>query len=119
MAFNPVEYYYLASWLFNQHGINDEARTRAVISKSYYGAFLEARDKAGITDKSGDVHQKVYRHYSEIGKIALANRLDTLRVKRNEADYNTILTKTSRDSGNALALSKKILGDLGVVLVSC
>jgi uncharacterized protein (UPF0332 family) len=117
MAFEPVDYYHLASWLYTQQNPHDEARARTVVSKSYYGAFLEARNKAGITDKSSGVHRKVYDHYSTAGKLALANRLDESRVKRNDADYDTTLTVTSMDSGKALSRAKKILQELGVVLI--
>ena len=116
MAFKQVDYYYLASWLYKQQNPYDEARTRAVISKAYYGAFLEARNKAGIADKSGQVHAKVHDHYINVGKLALANRLDESRLKRNEADYDTTLTITSMDSGKALGRARKILQELGVVL---
>ncbi len=117
MAFKPVDFYYLAGWLFKQQNPHDEARARAVVSKAYYGAFLEARDKAGIADKSSGVHKKVHDYYFTAGKLALANRLDELRIKRNEADYDTTLTITSRDSGKALAQTKKILEELGVAII--
>lgn len=117
MSFKPVDFYYLAGWLYKQQTSYSEALTRTVISKAYYGAFLEARDKAGITDKSPGVHQKVHDYYSKAGKLALANRLDELRIKRNEADYDTTLTITSRDSGKALAQTKKVLVELGVAII--
>jgi uncharacterized protein (UPF0332 family) len=116
MAFNPVDYYHLAGWLYTQQNPHDEALARAVISKAYYGAFLEARNRAGITDKSPGVHKKVHDHYSNAGSLALANRLDDSRIKRNNADYDTALIITSRDSGIALRLARKILQELGVNL---
>ena len=116
MAFNPVDYYHLASWLYAQNNPHDEARTRAVIAKAYYSAFLEARNRAGIVDKTAVVHKKVHDHYFKAGHIALANRLDDSRIKRNDADYDTAITVTSMDSGNALKRAKKILQEPGVVL---
>jgi len=117
MAFNPVDYYHLAGWLYKQQNPHSEALARTVISTAYYGAFLEARDKAGIADKSSVVHKKVHDHYFTAGKLALANWLDVSRVKRNDADYDTTLTVTSMDSGKALARAKKILQELGVTLI--
>lgn len=117
MPFKPVDYYHLAGWLYKQQNLYDEARARAVISKAYYGAFLEARNKAGITDKSPGVHARVHDHYVKTGKLALANRLDESRVKRNDADYDVLKSITSMDSGKALARAKKILEELGVALV--
>lgn len=117
MAFKPVDYYHLAGWLFKQQNPYDEARARTVVSKAYYGAFLEARNNAGIADKSSGVHKKVHDHYFKAGKLALANRLDDSRIKRNDADYDTSLAITSMDSGKALARARKILQELGVVLI--
>lgn len=114
MAFKPVDYYHLAGWLYTQTIPQNEALTRAVISKSYYGAFLEARNKAGITDKTGTVHKKVHDYYFNIGSHSLANQLDVSRIQRNDADYDTAVTITSMDSGKALKRAKKILQELGV-----
>jgi uncharacterized protein (UPF0332 family) len=116
MAFNPVDCYHLAGWLYSQKNPQDEARARAVIAKAYYGAFLEARNRAGITDKSLGVHKQVHDHYFNAGRLALANGLADLRTKRNDADYVTAITITSMDSGKALKRAKKILQELGVVL---
>ena len=116
MAFNPIDYYHLAGWLYAQQNPHDEARARAIISKAYYSAFLEARNRAGITDKSFGVHKKVHDYYFNAGRLAMANRLDESRIKRNDADYDTALTITSMDSGNALKRARKILHELGVTL---
>lgn len=114
MAFNPVDYYYLASWLYTQrvHLNLGESPVRAVVSKSYYGAFLEARNKAGIKSKSHTVHRDVINHYHKLRKSSLANRLDSMRECRNNSDYDTSMTITSRDAGIALATAKKVLDDL-------
>jgi hypothetical protein len=62
------------------------------------------------------VHKKVHDHYFNSGQLALANRLDDSRIKRNDADYDTALTITPMDSGDALKLARKILQGLGVTL---
>lgn len=114
MAFNPVDYYHLANWLYCQREKLHfgESPVRAVVSKAYYGVFLEARNKAGITSKSPTVHQQVINYYNQKNKSALANRLDSMRSSRNDADYDTSLTFTSREAGIALAHAKKVLDDL-------
>ncbi len=99
MSFNPVDFYRLVGWLYAQQSPHDEARARTIISRAYYGAFLEARNRAGITDKSADVHKKVHGHYSKAGRAALANRLDESRILRNDADYDTTISLTSMQSG--------------------
>lgn len=113
MAFGPIDFYSLAGWLFTQKSPHDEACARAIISRAYYGAFLEARNKAGIADKSSVVHRIVHDHYFRNGHQALANRLDDLRIKRNDTDYDTDKVITSMDSGKALKLAKRILQDIG------
>lgn len=114
MACNPVDFYRLASWLYSQPALHNEAHVRTIISRAYYGAFLVARDKAGITNTSYNVHKQVQTHYSNAKKTTLANRLDDLRVKRNRADYHMDETMTSRDSGMACKLATNILQELGV-----
>jgi len=116
MSFNPVDFYRLVSWLYGQHSPYDEARARAIISRAYYGAFLEARNRAHITDKSPGVHVKVHDHYFKSGRRALANRLDESRRRRNDADYDTAVNFTSMDSGKALKQARRILEELGVAL---
>lgn len=116
MPFNPVDFYHLVSWLYAQQSPNEEARACAIMSRAYYSAFLEARNRAGIADKTLSVHQKVHYHYSKAGQAALANRLDDSRKRRNDADYDTAVSLTSMDSGKALKQAKRILEELGVAL---
>lgn len=123
MAFQPVDYYYLASWLYEQQTSHEEAKNRSIISKAYYSAFLAARDKAGITDKKSAVHKKVCEYYSQnppnsdfANRLAFANRLKDSRINRNKADYDTESKITSRDSKVALAKCKRILSDLGFTI---
>lgn len=115
MSFDPVDYYHFASWLFKQNPPHEEARTRAVIAKAYYGAFLAARNKAKIQNNSSAVHEAVQKHYAQ-KNAKLANRLDDLRKRRNEADYDTNSVVTSKQSGESLKLAAAILRELGVIL---
>lgn len=120
MPLNPVDYYHLASWLYIQRAqlSYGESPIRTVISKAYYGAFLEARNRAGIKSKAATVHLDVIAHYNKNNKSAIANRLDSMRANRNDADYETSKTITSRDAGIALGAAKRILLDLGVVITT-
>lgn len=116
MTFNPVDYYSLVSWLYKQKTPHEEACIRTIVSKAYYSAFLEARNRAGIIYDSGGVHKKVRQYYYDKGKITLANWLDDLRIIRNNADYDTARTLTHRDSQKALTLASKILQEFGVCI---
>ncbi len=118
MAFNPVDYYYLADILYKQaNKPYTEASHRATISIAYYGAFLVARKKSGITKSSRSVHQDVYNYFLQNNRTSkIANNLNSLRTKRNDADYEMDKTMTSRDSGIALKWAEQILEGLGVNL---
>lgn len=117
MSFNSIDFYHLAIWLDTQQDSNlIEARMRTIISKAYYGAFLFARDKAGITDNSGYVHELVQKHYYAVKKSKLANDLNKLRFERNKADYKLNQTITPLNAKNALSISRNILKNLGATL---
>ncbi|TXI22693.1 MAG: hypothetical protein E6Q61_08580 [Nitrosomonas sp.] len=112
MSFNPVEFYQLASILFRQQkGATQysESFTRTVISRAYYSAFLVARNQSGINKSSKNIHQEVRDHFHSSGKAKIANQLDDLRARRNDADYQIDKNLTPRDSGIALKLSESIL----------
>lgn len=118
MSFDPVDYYHFAGILYSQENEDyPESYTRAAISRAYYSALLVARKHAGITNQSGSVHQDVYCYLNKNTKTRrIANNLNSLRIKRNDADYHVDKTMTSRDSGLALSYAKKILEGLGVDL---
>jgi uncharacterized protein (UPF0332 family) len=114
MAFDPIEFYRLASAWYNANA--KEATHRCVVSRAYYAALLAARDKAKITTTSASTHSDTYEYYRTKGggvNKGIANRLDTLRGDRNNADYDVKQTCVSRNAGEALKTSKKILTDLG------
>lgn len=110
--FDPVGFFQLAEDLHGSQTSN-EAHIRSAISRAYYASFLCARNAAGITGTSSDTHQKVSEHYLKNKKAKLANQLKSLRIKRNDADYDTSKTLQRRDSGEALRLAREILEGLG------
>lgn len=70
MSFDWSKYLNLAKELANQAiaPANQEAKLRAAISRSYYAAFINARnylrDKQGILiPKTGDAHGYVSQHF--------------------------------------------------------
>lgn len=84
--FDPQEVLEVAEALSKEGG---EARRRSAISRAYYGAFLMARDAAGIQDDTSGVHAATWRHYVDRGETQLARDLRKLRKARNLADYKT------------------------------
>lgn len=113
MAFKGTDFYQFASDLYSAAKEEEEAKIRSIVSRAYYGAFLASRDKAGITSMSATVHAQTSQHYLNIGKSSVANRLDDLRTRRNNADYDTGIKIDKRKAGEALVYAKKILDDLG------
>jgi len=117
MSFAPENFYHLASDLYNEARINScEAKQRTVVSRSYYGAFLAARDASTVSAGSANVHQDVINYYFNVGgKAAVANWLKSLRRMRNDADYDLITPCTANNSGQSLKNSLSILKNLGVL----
>lgn len=112
MSFKGIGFYEFASDLFSSSKEEEEAKLRTVISRAYYGAFLACRDKAGITTTGPNVHQLTAEHYSVKVSSAMGNRLDDLRSRRNDADYDTKSAYGRKKAGEALVYAKKLLDDL-------
>jgi uncharacterized protein (UPF0332 family) len=115
MAFDPTTYYTHAGELFANNAIQTETVYRAVIGRAYYAAFLSARNNAGITTSSGNVHELTSNHFLTSGKAAISNRLNDLRIARNTADYDCIAIVQRREAGVALQKCKSILQELGAI----
>lgn len=111
MAFEPVQFYELASALYHDQPDNEAAR-RTVVSRAYYGAFLAARECSGVTTTTASVHEAVIRQFHERRQTKVANRLGELRKLRNEADYDLRTTVTSLQAGKALERALGLLEEL-------
>jgi len=100
MSFNWKDYIKLAKELYDEVNKDsmEEAYSRTVISRSYYGIFCISRIKAGLesyrprshTSDPG-VHKKVIDYYKNSNKLEekqVGKILDELRWHRNNADYD-------------------------------
>jgi uncharacterized protein (UPF0332 family) len=117
MSFAPKDFYLLASVL-HQEANNDslESKRRTVISRSYYSAFLGARDCSPVNTRSDRVHQDVIDYYfSKSNKLVVANWLKTLRTMRNKADYDLTTPCTAKASGKSLKNASFVLKNLGLI----
>ena len=97
--FDPTEFVSLAEELLsNLSGASvarsgpDQAKVRTAIGRSYYAAFLVAREKLselGYLEPRGGSqdHRLVVDDLGGEGSD-LGNKLYRLRLKRNQADYN-------------------------------
>ena len=65
----------------------DEVVFRTIINRSYYGAFLIARDYVGILDKS-NVHMRVIYYFENNKLPTIGGELRKLKALRLAADYN-------------------------------
>ncbi len=90
-----------------------EELVRTSVGRFYYGAFLEARDSAGITNTSGSVHEEVIKHYSRKDQ-SISNRLADLKKQRGMADYDLSVAVKERDAQKARRLANRILKSLGI-----
>lgn len=89
-----------------------------MISRAYYAAFLAARKKAGIKTipRGENSHELVATYYGiqrDRVQASIGNRLQALRIQRNDADYELGITCAPRFANTALATSEQVLLDLG------
>lgn len=112
--FEGRQFIYAANEILKIEDLTEEL-VRTSVGRFYYGAFLEARDSAGITSNSGSVHEDVIKYYSRKDHT-LSNRLADLKKKRGRADYNLSVEVKERDARDAKRLANKILASLGLNL---
>ena len=89
-----------------------EMEHRTVVNRAYYGAFLAARDCAGITNVGGSVHRAVVEHYLNKHMTRVSNNLDNLKKLRQEADYEPHKDVTYHKANNSCRTARKILDQL-------
>jgi uncharacterized protein (UPF0332 family) len=117
MAFQGREYIEYADYLNadtgsfakNNNTHHEEAAYRAVTSRAYYGAFLEARDFLGLQnayDKS--MHSLVGSAMKKKNR-KIANALSALKRLRVKADYRNQEVMTLQDAKNSLRNAKNII----------
>lgn len=118
MAFDWSDYISFAETLTAGHPT--QAQLRSATSRAYYGAFIKCRNKSPYANvKGGDVHFKVMNHYKREGatrlEFTISNNLDALRIKRNEADYDSHYTANVQTTENHIKLAKTITDNLSKI----
>jgi hypothetical protein len=106
MAFDWKEYVELARQARSaaESGPRTKAILRSALSRTYYGAFCNARNYArdwlGFKPRHGaEDHGRLRHHHTSKRRQGIANRLDRLRQWRNACDY---LDDLEFDPGTAL-----------------
>ena len=106
--FDGKNFIKVADEVLNFSAITPESAVRTAIGRYYYGAFLEARDAAGIADRTSQVHEKVIDAYA-VSNSKLSNQLKELRKSRNKADYHTDKPLPPVEARRCQALAKKVI----------
>lgn len=108
MTFDPIKFLKLANDLFVDGNYDEEEKYRTCVSRAYYAAHLFTREKlkklkritgTEVDERKGEMHQKVIdalKYMKEENKIVwgekkekkLWQRLNKLKLKRGDADYN-------------------------------
>ena len=122
MSFDWSQYLNLAKELAGQATIpaEQEARLRDAISRSYYAAFILARnylrDKQGHSlPKTSDIHRYVWQEFDinlDSRYQLIADNLAVLRRYRNQADYDDNFPLLSAIATIAIKRSQEIIYNL-------
>jgi uncharacterized protein (UPF0332 family) len=89
--------------------VSDEVVFRSVINRSYYGAFIKARNLAGIKNQSGSVHRDVISHYENKKLTNISNSLLKLLRNREKADYRINEKVSIQEARSSLTMANKII----------
>jgi len=92
--------------------IPKETIFRTIMNRAYYGAFLKARDTAGIKNISGSVHKDVIKFYENKQKTKVSNNLQKLLRNREKADYHTNQKVSVQEAKSSLTSAKKVIDAL-------
>ncbi|MBI4784919.1 MAG: hypothetical protein HY785_26970 [Oscillatoriophycideae cyanobacterium NC_groundwater_1537_Pr4_S-0.65um_50_18] len=127
MSFNWEEYLHLAEELTGIANsiAGEEARLRSTISRAYYAAFIRARNYLRVHQdidlpRNGDVHRYVREYFdrssNELHRM-IANDLARLRISRNRADSDDIMTQLPVLARMSLKLAARVLANLDALLL--
>jgi len=93
---------------------------RSAISRAYYAAFIKARnylqEREGLTIPTKNSHQYVinqFRDSPDNMREKIGNRLEVLRVYRNQADYDNTFPDLADRTKESLTLGRRIISGLG------
>ncbi|MGB5098432.1 MAG: hypothetical protein WBN82_11030 [Porticoccaceae bacterium] len=115
MAFDWAEFLAFSERLYARAD-RDEATERTIISRAYYSAFGIARTQLGdrVAGRQS-IHKKVidtYKNSDDRNERQLGSKLDSLRLRRVKADYETNYTPEN-NTERALQEARGILRQLG------
>ncbi len=114
MAIDPRELVRYAQDLYkaNRDEIDREVQLRTAINRAYYGAFLTARDSAGISFSQANVHIAVASHYRDEKNGIVANNLDSLKRLRQKADYEPGIQIGVSEAKTSCSTAQRIVNEI-------
>jgi uncharacterized protein (UPF0332 family) len=120
----PSEYFQLARLLSDRNGPYPNGGQRSAISRAYYSAYLEARDRlvesAGLKIPKKAAHETVWQAlvYAEEPLKTTGRLLRDLKGLREAADYNTDDNSILSATTEALQIAEKIRSTLATADLS-
>jgi uncharacterized protein (UPF0332 family) len=113
--FDPTNFRNLASQLCSSEA--DETSLRTSIGRSYFSAFLSAREKLDSLGhyhpkQRGEDHPGVRNALGYIGRSDLKNKLLGLSIRRGTADYDLNVTVTHEKAQAALQIANNLLSEI-------
>jgi len=92
MAFDWNAYLELAERLTTDNATKEAvAKNRSAVSRAYYAVYNLARAQVppGVTRRRrGSSHRDLIDHFDQCGQHSIANLLESMRDRRNGADYD-------------------------------
>jgi len=110
---NPLDFLHLAHRIKKS---SDEAERRTSISRSYYATYnflIQSLSVHGVPfDKSGEDHRRLMYYLNRDSRtMKLGGKLRTLRLDRNDADYELGIVIDASKSELACLSADRILSD--------
>jgi len=123
MVFNPSDFLDIARSIYARGAPSgDEAHIRTAISRAYYAAYLLIR--TAIREKRSDPHLQVIHKElcldlkscaRDTDVQELGQRLDGLRSRRLDADYDLDKRLTVLDAGLMISEAENIIGKVAAL----
>ncbi len=117
MAFDWKKYLKIAEFLHqqsNNSSIDKEAALRSAVSRAYFALYCNAKKYAinnlhyevptpqEIKQYNINTHEHLRNHLKSNGLINIVDDLNTLRILRNQCDYDDNVNNLDKETQNAL-----------------
>ncbi len=118
MVLDPHEFLEIANQLYEDKDYQFESGWRTIVSRAYYSSFLASMKKLedlGASFSNVDrIHQEVIEAMMDKSS-PVANKLETLRKRRVDADYKMKASISKGECPNLLRLAELILNGIAAL----